>query len=196
VFDPGRADGERVTQHQRGNSLGGDAASKCIRKAAASPWPQSMAQSFYRQFPSLQYVCRSCLSPFAFSVRPLPRRGLDHHEACHYDLWQWYPVAVQAAKSASCQVFGDLYEPNGTALGHSPYCPEFYNQPTSNVHFPDAWRRDVCGTYDGKHPPLLVGNPKRSFIWTGSTRPYLLNGGFRHRLFRTLAEFYNALLRV
>jgi hypothetical protein len=29
VFDRGRVDGERVTQHQGGNSLGGNAASKC-----------------------------------------------------------------------------------------------------------------------------------------------------------------------
>ena len=155
-------------------------------------WLSHFIGSFHRYNTYADLVSLHSLFQFALCLAG----GLDHQEACHYDLWQWYPVAVQAAKSASCQVFGDLYEPNGTALGHSPYCPEFYNQPTSNVHFPDAWRRDVCGTYDGKHPPLLVGNPKRSFIWTGSTRPCLLNGGFRHRLFRTLAEFYNALLRV
>src|SRR4029077_13467802 len=49
VFDRGRADGERLTQHQGGNSLGGDAASKCIRKDSSSPWPQS--GSFCRRFP-------------------------------------------------------------------------------------------------------------------------------------------------
>src|SRR5208282_2367069 len=38
------ASSERVTQHQGGNSLGGDAASKCIRKSSASHWPQSVAQ--------------------------------------------------------------------------------------------------------------------------------------------------------
>src|SRR5208283_1978 len=78
------ASSERVTQHQGGNSLGGDAASKCIRKSSASHWPQSVAQSFCRQFPSLQYVCRSCLSPSAFSVRPLPHRGQISESFLHH----------------------------------------------------------------------------------------------------------------
>jgi hypothetical protein len=94
VFDRGRDDGERVTQHQGGNALGGDAASKCIRKASASPWPQSVAQSFCRQFPSLQYVCRSCLSPSAFSVRPLPHRAKYQNRFCITDARNYLIVVI------------------------------------------------------------------------------------------------------
>src|SRR5271165_4909868 len=84
MFEKSQAGAKWLRIRQGGNSLGGDAAGKCITKASASPWPQSVAQSFCRQFPSLRYVCRSHLSLSALPARPLPHRGQISESFLHH----------------------------------------------------------------------------------------------------------------
>lgn len=113
----------------------------------------------------------------------------------HSDLWneQAYLIA-RSAKDASVHKFGDLYKPK-RAVTAWHYCPESYVSPIpKHVHCPDAWRIDISGTHDRKHPALLVGDPRRSFIWTGTKPGYLSDQVRRHKIFPTLSDFYSALI--
>jgi hypothetical protein len=127
---------------------------------------------------------------------------IDFCEKNHSDLSN-SPAYLHARgqKDASVHKFGDLYKPKtgGTNLA---YCPDSYELPVhppapntaKHVHYPDAWRIDISGTHDGKHPALLVGDPSRSFIWTGTKHGYLSHQVYRHKIFPTLRDFYSALI--
>lgn len=165
-------------------------------------WPRVWIAGFANKKTTFQYL-KHHQSSVAPGIDPAKLRVLfylmqvDFAAASHLDLWNASAyLSVRAAKNARFNKFGDLYEPNLSASSW-PYCADCYHHPKGNVHYPDSWRIDIGGTKNGIHPSLLVGEPGRSFIWTGMKHGYISDSIFaHHKRFCPLADFYKALQMV
>jgi hypothetical protein len=79
---------------------------------------------------------------------------------------------VLAAKDSRAHQLGDIFMPKRPLAGAERFKPENYIPPRANhVHSqpddPLGWHNDIF--YDGTshtRPPLLVGNPEYTFVWT------------------------------
>lgn len=85
------------------------------------------------------------------------------------DLWSKMPADSRNAKAAHRHYLGDLFEPTIPMLtGDARFSPRHYSMPSDHVHRKhDSWKRDINyqHTMTGKRPPLLVANPRLTFLW-------------------------------
>ncbi len=108
-----------------------------------------------------------------------------------------YSGKMKKAKDASHNEFGDLFRPC-TRSTTNDYSVRSYKSPTkSHPHSQKKeWHNDIqYKNRCGKHPPLLVGNPRLSFLWTKPliyTTKKLGRGYLRFR-FDEIQDLYKTL---
>ena len=92
------------------------------------------------------------------------------------DLWKSLPADARVTKSSVTNLHGDLYEPIPNRIVDTGSCfkPANYQPPhPDHSHAkPDlknplqpSWHGDISKAYKGRRPSLLVGDPKKSFLW-------------------------------
>lgn len=92
------------------------------------------------------------------------------------DLWNGLPSQARATKSSVTNPHGDLYEPTPNRMVDAScrYKPINYQPPRpdhshakpdpKNPSLP-SWHGDISKEYKGRRPSLLVGDPRKSFVW-------------------------------
>jgi hypothetical protein len=95
----------------------------------------------------------------------------------HSDLWAGMRAVTRNAKAAHVHYLGDMFKPKSSiATANARFAPGRYVSPHLHTHrrrdeggWHDDWHNDICyhlakkGKY--RHPPLLVADPRRTFIW-------------------------------
>jgi|CXWL01.1.fsa_nt_gi hypothetical protein len=106
-------------------------------------------------------LCSSTqLRPRALFYMMLVEQTFGHHAAA------WESLRSPLAKSAHREPFGDIYEPLKLP------CPEPWKASSYKPHLPghvhDAKPRayDIERSFHGRHPRLLIGDPRRSYLWS------------------------------
>jgi hypothetical protein len=112
-----------------------------------------------------------------------------------YGLWVSGYLPNRSAKSAALDIFGDVYEPFSGASGQ-PFDPTLYRSPIQHhVHLPTAWMEDIYyPKLLSNQPKLLVGIPKRSFLWSSPKYHYKGAQHPRFKFYQSLRDFYNHLV--
>ena len=89
------------------------------------------------------------------------------------DLWDKLPNKVRQAKAARTHFLGDVFTPKNTGLtGDNRFEPSRYYVHPCHDHrtkkHPTGWHNDINYQHADRagHPPLLVGRPSLTFIWT------------------------------
>jgi hypothetical protein len=123
-----------------------------------------------------------------------------------FNLWHSLLQPDRDAKSASFHACGDLYKPLPATSNANSFDPSFYEKPVSvlgggnsnHVHLVNnVWHRDICYRYPpatNAQPKLLVGIPRRSFLW--SVPKYSYQGLRYHPRFKcypSLGAFYGSV---
>jgi hypothetical protein len=91
---------------------------------------------------------------------------VEHAFGSHRDLWfsRQIPAAAKRAKATHRDRFGDIYEPRARDIDewdkheYIPPCPDHCHA--------GHWTNDVgYRGVGGRHAALLVGDPRKSFLW-------------------------------
>lgn len=90
----------------------------------------------------------------------LVERTFESHAAC------WYGLNQPSAKSAHRDPYGDIYEPLPGAETAPWSAVSYMAHLPGHRHDPSGREKDIEVSYHGRHPRLLVGEPKRSYLWT------------------------------
>lgn len=90
----------------------------------------------------------------------------------HSDLWSSMDAATCNAKAAHVHYLGDLFKPQTLRpTGNARFSPSRYVRPSVHVHRKNrsdtGWHNDINYHLASKsrHPPLLVADPKQTFLW-------------------------------
>ncbi len=90
----------------------------------------------------------------------------------HSDLWSDMDATTRNAKAAHVHFLGDLFKPKTPPpTGNARYSPSRYVMPSVHAHRQErndtGWHNDINYHLASKsrHPPLLVADPKRTFMW-------------------------------
>ncbi len=95
----------------------------------------------------------------------------------HSDLWMNMRAGSREAKAAHSHFLGDIFKPKTpppTGASDARFSPMRYISPTNHAHrwrdengWHDGWHNDINYRFSNKysHPPLLVAEPQRTFIW-------------------------------
>lgn len=90
----------------------------------------------------------------------------------HCDLWCSMDAATRSAKAAHIHFLGDIFKPKSPPpTGKARFSPSRYVMPSVHAHRQDrsdtGWHNDINYHLASKsrHPPLLVADPKRTFMW-------------------------------
>lgn len=115
------------------------------------------------------------------------------------EIWQAWPFPKLAAKSASRDVFGDVYEPKTRISGTAAYVPAYYKCPMDgHKHWPKDWKYDIGhrrSTASGKYPhKLVVGEPGRSYLWSKPALRYKASPHPRFHFYPSLVAFRRVLI--
>lgn len=93
------------------------------------------------------------------------------HES-HRDLWDNLDAGCRMGKVAHAHYLGDLFKPTTPKpTGNARFLPRCYLRPTVHVHrqYPDhdGWKKDINyrNAATSMRPPLLVANPRLTFLW-------------------------------
>ncbi len=93
----------------------------------------------------------------------------------HADLWSGMGAGSRRAKAAHAHYLGDLFRPKvPLPTADARFSPQRYFSPRLHAHrwrdddgWHNGWHNDIhyylAGQYG--HPPLLVAEPRRTFIW-------------------------------
>jgi hypothetical protein len=90
------------------------------------------------------------------------------------DLWSSMDAATRNAKAAHIHIhfLGDIFKPKTPQpTGNARFSPSRYVMPSVHAHRtkrnPNGWHNDIHYHLSSKtrHPPLLVADPKRTFLW-------------------------------
>jgi len=118
-------------------------------------------------------------------------RVADAHES-HFDLWSNLPAVVRNSKSAESHFLGDVFAPRDNLVGEDRFRFRNYFAPSHHTHrkhkCDNGWHNDIQYKHSrrrGRHPALLVGDPKFTFIWTA---PKVFNDEDHCRNFRKWGE--------
>jgi hypothetical protein len=94
----------------------------------------------------------------------------------HSDLWMGLKASSRDAKAAHVHFLGDMFKPKSPLpTGDSRFSPLRYVCPRRHAHRwhdEDGWHNDWHNDIDYylahkyRHPPLLVADPRQTFIWT------------------------------
>lgn len=81
----------------------------------------------------------------------------------HRELWNHLDDEVGRQKSASDNIFGDIYEPKN----EEEFSKDGYHCPTNGHVHANCWKDDVDyrNGNSGKRPVLLIGDPEKSYLW-------------------------------
>jgi hypothetical protein len=114
------------------------------------------------------------------------------HVAC------WNGLNQPLAKSAHRDRFGDIYEPFPGAEAAPWSAASYMAHLPGHRHDPAGRKKDIEVRHHGRHPRLLVGDPKLSFLWTAPQVTLLPNddadwASAHHRFFPRLADFLRTL---
>ncbi|MEQ8790838.1 MAG: hypothetical protein RIC55_31365 [Pirellulaceae bacterium] len=97
---------------------------------------------------------------------------IDSAYESHADLWRATTARTRNAKSAVANFLGDIFRPKSPSLtGPARFSPSRYVTPSAHAHRQHrgdrGWRNDIDYRHAEKyrHPPLLVADPKMTFIW-------------------------------
>lgn len=90
----------------------------------------------------------------------------------HSDLWNHLDANTRNAKAAHIHFLGDNFKPKSPRpTGNARFSPSRYVIPSVHAHRQDrsdtGWHNDINYHLASKsrHPPLLVADPKRTFMW-------------------------------
>lgn len=93
----------------------------------------------------------------------------------HCDLWMELKAASRSAKAAHVHFLGDIFKPKTPIpSADSRFSPNRYVSPHLHAHrwrdgdgWHNGWHNDINYHLAHKygHPPLLVADPRRTFIW-------------------------------
>lgn len=93
----------------------------------------------------------------------------------HADLWADMKGGVRKAKAAHLNFLGDIYKPKSPPpTSDDRFSPGRYVPPRFHVHrweeedgWHGPWRNDISYKHAPRsgHPPLLVADPRRTFLW-------------------------------
>ena len=90
-------------------------------------------------------------------------------ETCGHHAAAWELLHSPPTKSAHRNPFGDIYEPLMLS------CRQPWRSSSYKAHLPghahDARERDydIEGSFYGRHPHLLIGDPRHSYLWSKPT---------------------------
>jgi hypothetical protein len=94
----------------------------------------------------------------------------------HSDLWTGMKAASRKAKAANVNYLGDLFQPKTPIpTADERFSPNRYVSPHLHAHrwrdedgWHNGWHNDISYHLADKfgHPPLLVADPRRTFIWS------------------------------
>jgi hypothetical protein len=97
----------------------------------------------------------------------------------HSDLWGRMDASTRNAKAAHVQFLGDIYKPKSPRpTDDARFSPSRYVSPTFHAHRwrdEDGWHNDWHNDINyylasrSRHPPLLVADPKWTFLWDEPT---------------------------
>jgi len=115
-------------------------------------------------------------------------------ETCGNHAAAWESLRSPSAKSAHRDPFGDIYEPLKLP------CQQPWRSSSYKAHLPghahDAKGRDydIERSFHGRHPHLLVGDPRHSYLWSRPTialqaRVDVDWTSAHHRFYAHLSEF-------
>lgn len=118
--------------------------------------------------------------------------------ASHAELVKALPPEVRRAKSSRLSVHGDLFEPLRAVTDEEALEPGNYHPPiVGHLHQkPEKWHKDIHYPSWQRPAALLVGDPKRSFLWTEPTLFYRGEGGQLRQGYKkwlNLSEFVKRL---
>jgi hypothetical protein len=112
-------------------------------------------------------------------------------------VWRSRFGSSAAAKSASRDIFGDLYEPVSASTAAHPYDVRFYKPPIAHhKHLPGgAWKHDIQfkNWQTGMRHKLLVGERGKSYLWQHPRYTYKAKPHPRFRFHDSVADFLNTL---
>ena len=78
----------------------------------------------------------------------------------------WKTLDSPVAKSAHRDRFGDIYEPRQT-LRLQPWRDSSYESHLrDHVHDAKGRAYDIERCFHGRHPRLLIGDPRHSYLWS------------------------------
>ncbi len=93
----------------------------------------------------------------------------------HADLWAAMKVGARTAKAAHLNYLGDIYGPKSPPpTSDDRYSPSRYVLPRNHIHrwkgedgWHESWWNDIDYNHAPRsgHPPLLVADPRRTFLW-------------------------------
>lgn len=97
---------------------------------------------------------------------------IDAAHESHADLWKSMKVRTRNAKAADSNFLGDAFKPKSPhPTGKARFAPGRYVVPSAHAHRQHrgdrGWHNDISYRLAEKyrHPPLLVADPKNTFIW-------------------------------
>ena len=97
---------------------------------------------------------------------------IDAAHESHADLWKAMKVRTRNAKAADNNFLGDMFRPKSPyPTGKTRFSPSRYVVPSAHTHRQHrsdrGWQNDINYRHSHKyrHPPLLVADPKKTFIW-------------------------------
>lgn len=93
----------------------------------------------------------------------------------HADLWVAMKAGARTAKAAHLNYLGDIYRPKSPPpTADDRFSPGRYVSPRIHIHrwkgedgWHEPWRNDINYKHAPRsgHPPLLVADPRRTFLW-------------------------------
>jgi hypothetical protein len=115
----------------------------------------------------------------------------------HADIWQ--ALKKPALKSATRNVFGDIYEPKPN-LANKWVSADYRQSATGHVHSDQSSRlKDIEKVYrPDRHPKLLFGDVKQSYVWSSPLirLKQAIDEGWKtahHRFYPRLHDFTSLL---
>ena len=114
----------------------------------------------------------------------------------HHDAWYGLPNEIRRAKEAHLKgnIFGDIYKPTNKLTGKEKFSAKSYSKPCkSHAHGDNnGWYKDLNYSRFKRHASLLIGEKKKSFLWSKPTikAKFRLHRGQKKML---LAELYKDL---
>lgn len=178
--------GRALVQHGNAPNYQGDRITLCTCMHHHRTWPRMRAGTWIAGFND-----NASGNKLFYLMRV--KDTVDSFDA----MWRSGLISKLAAKSASRDVFGDLYEPVSMKTSANAYNPAFYKRPIAgHKHLPgSAWHHDIRFKHwaTGKPHKLLVGEPGKSYLWQYPTYSYRTQPHPRFRSHDSLADFLREL---
>jgi hypothetical protein len=106
----------------------------------------------------------------------------------------WKALDSPVAKSAHRSRFGDIYEPRQTPSPQPWRDSSYESHLRDHVHDAKGRAYDIERTFHGRHPRLLIGDSRHSYLWSRSLITLYESAdadwaSAHHRFYPRLADF-------